>query len=63
MVSKLYNDEAMIEITSKLSGIILRKAELEGNFDGVYSMVFERMYNIESIEGDEFLFVLGEIGG
>ena len=63
MVSKLYNDEMMVEITSKLSGIILRKAELEGNFDGVYSLVFERMYSIESVEGDEFLAVLGEIGG
>ena len=62
-MSKLYNDETMIEVTSKLSGIILRKAELEGNFDGVYSMVFERMYDIESLEGDEFLMVLGEIGG
>lgn len=53
----------MAEITSKLSGIILRKAELDGNFDSVYSMVFERMYSIESLEGDEFLAVLGEIGG
>jgi hypothetical protein len=53
----------MAEITSKLSGIILRKAELHGNFDSVYSMVFERMYNIESLEGDEFLSVLGDIGG
>lgn len=63
MVSKLYNDEAMVEITSKLSGIILKKAELEGNFHEVYSMVFERIYNIETLEGDEFLAVLGEIGG
>jgi hypothetical protein len=59
----LYSEEEMMEITSKLSGIILRKAELDGNFDSVYSMVFERMYNIESLEGDEFLAVLGEIGG
>ena len=59
----MYSDETMVEVTSKLSGIILKKAELEGNFDGVYSLVFERMYDIESIEGDEFLTVLGEIGG
>jgi hypothetical protein len=62
-VFKLFNEEAMMEITSKLSGIILRKAELHGNFDSVYSMVFERMYDIENFEGDEFLFVLGDIGG
>ena len=59
----LYNDEAMVEITSKLSGVILRKAELHGSFRDVYSMVFDRMYEIEGIEGDEFLSILGEIGG
>ncbi len=53
----------MVEINAKLSGIILQKAELHGNFDGVYSMVFEKMYDVESFEGDEFLSVLGEIGG
>lgn len=62
-MSKLFNDETMVEITSKLSGIILRKAELENNFKDVYGMVFDRMYDIESFEGDEFLIVLGEIGG
>ena len=60
---KLYNDEAMVEITSKLSGVILRKAELDGSFGDVYSMVFDRMYEIEGAEGDEFLSILGEIGG
>lgn len=59
----MFNDEAMVEITSKLAGIILKKAELEGNFHGVYSMVFERMYSIDIDAGDELLTVLGEIGG
>ena len=59
----MYSDETMVEINAKLSGIILQKAELHGNFDGVYSMVFEKMYDVESFEGDEFLSVLGEIGG
>jgi len=59
----LYNDETMVQVTAKLSGIILRKAELESDFDGVYSMVFERMFGLENVEGDEFLMVLGEIGG
>lgn len=53
----------MVKITSKLSGVILRKAELEDNFKEVYGMVFDRMYDIETVEGDEFLSVLGEIGG
>ena len=59
----MYNDETMVQVTAKLSGIILRKAELESDFDGVYSMVFERMLGLENVEGDEFLMVLGEIGG
>lgn len=59
----MYNDEAMVEVTSKLSGVILRKAELESDFKGVYSMVFDRMFDMENLEGDDFLFVLGEIGG
>lgn len=53
----------MVEITTKLSGIILTKAEMHGDFSRIYSMVFEKMFNLESIEGDEFLTVLGEIGG
>lgn len=59
-------EESIIDFTTKLNGIILKKAELENDFDRVYSMVFERMYAIEGsegIEGDDFLFVLGEIGG
>ncbi|MBI4894540.1 MAG: hypothetical protein HY833_02295 [Candidatus Aenigmarchaeota archaeon] len=59
----MYNDETMVQVTAKLSGIILRKAELESDFDGVYSAVFERMFGLENVEGDEFLMVLGEIGG
>jgi hypothetical protein len=53
----------MLHVTSKLSGAILRKAEMDSDFNGVYSMVFERMMGLESVEGDEFLMVLGDIGG
>lgn len=59
-------EENIIDFTTKLNGIILKKAELENDFDRVYSMVFERMYAIEGageLEGDDFLYVLGEIGG
>jgi len=59
----LYSDEMMVQVTTKLSGVILRKAELESDFAGVYSMVFERIFGLENIEGDEFLAVLGDIGG
>jgi hypothetical protein len=56
-------DEQIKELTTNLGGIILKKAELENNFDRVYSMVFQKMYDLEEVEGDEFLLVLGEIGG
>ena len=57
------NDYSMAEFTSKLSGIILKKAELENNFAAVYSKVFERMNQLQAANNDELLFVLGEIGG
>lgn len=52
----------MIDLTTKLNGIILRKAELDNNFETVYSRVFERMNNLEEF-GEEFILVLGDIGG
>lgn len=57
------SDYSMAEFTSKLSGIILKKAELENNFEAVYSKVFERMNQLQATNNDEMLFVLGEIGG
>ena len=55
-------DETIIEITSKLSGVILAKAELHGNYKDVYNMVLERMYKMMELNTDEFLTVLGNIG-
>lgn len=56
-------DEQTFELTAKLGGIILRKAEFTNDFTAVYSMVFERLDQLGEIEGDEFLSILGEIGG
>lgn len=53
----------IIELTTKLGGIILKKAELDNNFEGVYSRVFKRMFEIEETSGDEFLAILGDVGG
>lgn len=58
----LFNEEIM-ELTVKLNGIILRKAELENNFTSVYSKVFEKINEIEGIGEEEFLLVLGDVGG
>jgi hypothetical protein len=51
------------ELTTKLNGIILRKAELDKNFTSVYYRVFERMQRLEEMGGEDFLSVLGEVGG
>ena len=57
--------ENITELTVKLGGVILRKAELENNFEKIYSKVFEKMMEIELVENMEFDFleVLGEMGG
>jgi hypothetical protein len=43
----------------KLNGIILKKAELEKDFVGVYSKVFE---NFVELDSDELILVLGNKG-
>ena len=55
-------DEGFDEINMKLNGIILRKAELENNFEKVYLKVFEKMVEIDEIEG-EILEIFGNLGG
>ena len=62
MVLKLF-DEQTVELTSKIGGVILRKAEFVNDFTAVYSMVFEKLDQLGEIQGDEFLSILGEIGG
>jgi len=59
----LLDEKDMLEINAKLSGIILKKAELENNFVSVYTKVFKKIDELEILEGEEFLMVLGEIGG
>ncbi len=49
------------EVVAKLSGAILRKAEFENDFDKVYSLVFEKIASLA--HGEDFLAVLGEVGG
>jgi len=62
-VFKLNEENSIVEFTAKLGGVIFKKAELENNFEGVYSKVIERMFQLQAVGGDEFLFVLGDIGG
>lgn len=55
------HDHNVFEMITKLSGAILRKAEFENDFDKVYSLVFEKIAQLH--HGEDFLAVLGEIGG
>lgn len=61
-MSKLF-DEEVAQWSSMLGGIFLRKAELSGDFTAVYSTIFERIDSLQTVEGDAFLAVLGEVGG
>lgn len=57
------NEIEIAELTTKLGGIILKKAELEKDFEKVYLSVFEKMITIENISEDNILQILGEMGG
>lgn len=53
----------LAEFTTKLNGVILRQAELQNNFEGVYLNVFKRMVEFETFGGNDILEVLGDVGG
>lgn len=55
-------EEYLAEISAKFNGIILRKAELDRNFERVYLKVFERIFRIEDLE-KEILQILGDESG
>lgn len=57
------SDVQLAEFTTKLNGVILRQAELQNNFEGVYLNVFERMVEFETFGGRDMLEVLGNVGG
>lgn len=65
-MSKIIEVNAELEIaemTTKLGGVILRKAEMENDFEKVYLKVFEKMVEVELTGGENLLEILGEVGG
>ena len=59
-----------VDATNRISGIVLRKAELDDNFSGVYSKAVEKMVELQmtgiedaALNDEAFLRVLGESGG
>ena len=55
--------------TNKFSGIILKKAELDKNFNKVYTQAVEKITELQFIDLDEsdsdesFIEILGKFGG
>lgn len=51
------------EVLVKLSGAILRKAEMENDFEKVYTRVFEHMIKMEVLGFRDVVEILGDLGG
>ena len=49
----------IIELTSKLNGVILRKAEMENDFKKVYLEVFEKIFEMNACEEEDVLEIFG----
>ena len=54
-----------VEATARLSGIIFRKALIDGDFENVYMRVVERLEELEDeeFETEDLLEIFGDIGG
>ena len=59
-----------VDATNRISGMVLRKAEMEDNFSGVYSKAIEKMVELQMVGGEDavindesFLRIFGETGG
>jgi len=59
-----------VDATNRISGIVLRKAEMDDNFSGVYSKAIEKMVELQMLGGEDailndeaFLRVFGDSGG
>ena len=59
-----------VDATNRISGVVLRKAEMEDNFSGVYAKAIEKMVELQMAGGEDalindesFLRIFGETGG
>ncbi|MEM5870072.1 MAG: hypothetical protein QXR09_02825 [Candidatus Aenigmatarchaeota archaeon] len=51
------------ELLLKMSGAILRKAEIEKDFEKVYTRVFENLVEMEVLGFRDVVEILGNLGG
>ena len=64
LVFNLFDEDADVsEMVTRLSGAILRKAEIEEDFLKVYTNVFEKLAVFPFFEEVEVLEVFGMMGG
>lgn len=56
-------DFEIMELTAKLGGAILKKAEIENDFEKVYTKVFEKIFEINFVEVEDALEIFGSTGG
>lgn len=54
----------IVEMTTRLSGAIFKKAELDNNFEKVYTRVVEKMAQFELLgDSENILEIFGQTGG
>lgn len=58
-----YDGDIDAELLVKMGGAILKKAEMENNFEKVYTRVFEQIAKMEVIGFGDVVEILGETGG
>lgn len=58
-----YEGDIDAELLIKMSGAILRKAEMANNFEKVYTKVFESIIKMEVGGFGDVVEILGETGG
>lgn len=52
-----------IDLLLKMSGVILRKAEMENDFERVYTRVLEQIVKMQFMGVGNMVEILGEVGG
>ncbi|MDI6826664.1 MAG: hypothetical protein QMD36_05810 [Candidatus Aenigmarchaeota archaeon] len=57
------DDFWILEITTKLSGVIFRNALIENSFEKVYKRVLEQILNTKCEDDVHILEILEDVGG
>lgn len=58
-----FEEVELRDLSVKLNGVVLRKAEFDGDFNRVYSKIFKRIAELEAIGSKDVIDILGDKGG